>query len=83
MNDMFIFAIIRFIEGDYGKRISDEAKAHITILGAYFIQFKMFTYLWVVGASINLKKLPRYPSDKSILLEIAWQIESSYERVKR
>ena len=27
VNDAFIFAIIRFIEGDYGKRLSDEAKA--------------------------------------------------------
>ena len=25
INDAFIFAIIRFIEGDYGKKISEEA----------------------------------------------------------
>ena len=71
VNDAFIFAIIRFIEGDYGKRLSDEAKTQITVFGAYFIQFKIFTYLRVVGASINPKKLPRYPSDKLVLLEIS------------
>ena len=27
MNDTFIFAIIQFIKGDYGKRLFDEAKA--------------------------------------------------------
>ena len=71
MNDAFIFIIIRFIEGDYGKRFFDEAKAQITTLRAYFIQFKTFTYIRVVGASINPKKLPRYPSDKLVLLEIS------------
>lgn len=37
VNDVFIFVIIRFIEGDYGKRLSDEEKAQITTLRAYFI----------------------------------------------
>ena len=83
MNNAFIFAIIRFIEGDYGKRLSDEAKAQIIIIGVYFIQFKTFTYMGIASASINPKKLPRYPSNKLILLEIAMQIESAYERVKR
>ena len=57
--------------GNYGKMLSDEAKAQIMTLGAYFIQFKTFTYLWVAGASINPKKLPKYPSDKLVLLEIS------------
>ncbi len=45
MNDVFIVAIIQFTEGDYGKRLSKEAKEQIIVLGTYFIQFKMFTYL--------------------------------------
>ena len=70
MNDAFIFAVIRFIEGDYAKRLFDKAKVKIIALGAYFIQFKMFTYLWVGGATINPKKLLRFPSDKLVLFEI-------------
>ena len=70
VNDAFIFVIIQFIKGDYGKRLFDEAKEHITVLRAYFIQF-------------NPKKFPRYPSDKLVLLEISWQIESAYEKIKR
>ena len=37
MNDVFIFVIVQFIEGDYGKRLFDEAKAQIMTLRAYFI----------------------------------------------
>ena len=43
----------------------------------------MFTYIQVGGASVNLKKLPRYPSDKLVIMEIFRQIESAYERIKR
>ena len=71
VNDAFLFSIIQFIEGDYGKRLSDEAKAQISALGAYFIQFWTFTYIHVGGASINLKNLPRYPSDKLVIMEIS------------
>ena len=83
VNDAFIFAIIRFIEGDYAKRLSDQAKDQITTIGAYFIQFQTFTYIWVGGASINPKKLPRYPSDKLVIMELSRQIKSAYERVKK
>lgn len=70
MNNAFIFTIIQSIEGDYEKWLSDEATAQIIALRAYYIQFKTFTYLRVAGTSVNPKKLPRYPSDKLILLEI-------------
>jgi hypothetical protein len=31
---------------------------------------------------VRPKKLPRYPSDRLVLLEIARQIESAYDRVR-
>lgn len=71
VNDAFIFTIIWFIEGDYVKRMSDEAVAKISEVGAYYIQYQTFTYLRVAGTTINPKNLPRYPSDRLILLEIA------------
>ena len=83
VNDAFIFSIIQFIKGDYGKRLFDEAKAQIIALGAYVIQFWTFTYIQVGGASINPKKLPRYPSDKLVIMKISRQIESADERIKR
>ena len=63
--------------------MSDEFKAQITTLGAYFIQFQTFTYIRVGGASINLKKLTRYPTKKFVIREISRKIESAYERIKR
>lgn len=70
MNDAFIFSIIQFIEDDYVKRLSNEPIAQKIVLKAYHIQFKTFTYLQVVGDSINPKKLLRYPTGKQVLLEI-------------
>ena len=63
--------------------MSDEAIAQIIALEAYYIHFKTFTYLWIADASVNPKKLPRYPSDKLVLLEMARQIESMYDRVRK
>ena len=71
MNDAFVFSIIRFIEGDYAKRLFDDVVAHIIVLGAYYIQFKSVTYLRIVGTTVNPKNLPRYPCDRLVLLEIA------------
>ena len=71
VKDAFIFSIIIFIEGDYTKRILDDAMAHIIVLKAYFIQFRTFTYLRVAGTTANSKKLLRYPCDRLVLLEIA------------
>lgn len=83
MNYAFIFAIIQVIEGDYAKRMLVEAVARIAKISAYYIQFKIFTYLRVVGTTVNLKKLPRYPSDTIILLEIERQLTSAYNRVRK
>ena len=61
MNDAFIFKIIQFIEGDYMKWILEEVFSKISEVGAYYIHYSIFTYLRVVGTTINLKKIPRYP----------------------
>ena len=37
VNDAFIFTIIWFIEGDYVKRILEEATTKISLGGAYYI----------------------------------------------
>lgn len=63
--------------------MSDEAVAKITEIDAYYNQYKAFTYLRVASTIVNPKKLPRYPCDKLIFLEIARQILSAYERVRK
>ena len=49
----------------------DDAVAQMLLVGAYYIQFQTFAYLRVVGTTINPKNLPRFPSDRIILLEIS------------
>ena len=48
VNDMFIFVVIRFIEGDYAKSFSVEAIAWVIEIGRIFLQFKNFTYIHMV-----------------------------------
>ena len=83
VNYGFIFAIILFIEGDYGKRMLVEASTWIIKIGSYFIQFKTFSYIWVVGTILCLKKLPQYPSDGLLLLERERQLAFAYDRVRK
>ena len=70
-NDAFIFTNIRFLEGDYANRMSIEAATQVKELGGIFLQFKTFTYIRVAKSEVKPKKLPIYPIDHLILLEIA------------
>ena len=53
------------------KIFSDDVVAQILLVGAYYIQFRKFTYLRVVGTIVNPKKLLRYTSDRLVLLDIS------------
>lgn len=68
VNDAFI---IWFIKGDYEKIMSNDVVTKILEFDTYYIQFRTFTYLRVVGMTVNSKKLPRYLGDRLILLEIS------------
>ena len=63
--------------------MSLEEVARIIEISAYYIQFKTFTYLRVVGTTVNPKKLANYLCDRLILLEITQQLLSAYERVRK
>ena len=69
--------------GDYTKRMSEEATRRIVEIGTYYIQSKTFTYLRVASTTMNLKKLPRYPLDSLILLEITRNLTSAYDRMRK
>ena len=74
--------MIRFIEGDYVKRLLVEVMSSIKKLGGIFLQFKTFTYLQVLGSLVCPKKLPRYPSNHLILIEIVRHILTTYDKVR-
>lgn len=71
VNDVFIYIIIQFTKGEYAKRLSVEATTRVKEIRGIFLQFRTFTYIRVSGSLACPKKLPRYPSDRLILLEIA------------
>ena len=82
MTDSLLFVFIFHIEGDYVKILSIEVASRISQLGAYYIQFDTFTYIKISGSTIYPKKLPKYPSDKLILLGIGRKLEIAYEQLK-
>ncbi len=63
--------------------MSIEAATKIITIRAYYIQFKTFTHLRVVGTQVKPKKLSRYLLDRLILLEIVRKLTSAYERVRK
>ena len=50
--------------------------------GSWFIQFPQFTYIRVAGSTICPKRLPRYPPDKVVLMELARQLEHNDKIMK-
>ena len=83
VNDCFIFVVILVIEGDYAKWMLVEVATRITKINAYYIQFKTFTYLRVADTLVNANKLPIYPYDRLILMEIARKITFVYVKVRK
>ena len=80
--DAFAMKTVRVLQGAPAKRLSSEAEARIKKFGSWFIQFPQFTYIRVAGSTVCPKRLPRYPPDKVVLMELARQLEH-YDRIMR
>jgi len=61
--------ITRLLQGNTTLRISTEAMNEVTKYGRWYIQVEKFTYLRVQGFIGATYRLPRYPTDKVVLLE--------------
>ena len=73
---------VRVLQGTLATRLSPEEKAKIKKYGSWFIQFSQFTFIRVAGSTICPKRLPRYPPDKVVLMELARQLEH-YDRIMK
>lgn len=62
--------------------MTQEAKDFIGKFGSWYIQFPRFTYLRVQGFKGCPYKLPRYPTNKMILLKVIKQLDT-YEKIQR
>lgn len=74
VKDGFTFTIIRKLHDEMERRISNEATDEIAKYGNWYIQFRTFTYVWVSSFHGYPWKLPCYPSDKLLLLELCRKI---------
>ncbi|KAH9296670.1 hypothetical protein KI387_044250 [Taxus chinensis] len=72
VNDGFFYEFICRLDRDLkANRVSKEAWEVVSRIGSLFIQFADFTYLRVTGFSGEPVKLPRYPNDRLITMELS------------
>ncbi|KAH9321752.1 hypothetical protein KI387_016391, partial [Taxus chinensis] len=75
INDDFFYDFICRLDKDLKThRVSKEAWDAVSKIGSLFIQFADFTYLRVTGFSREPIKMPRYPSDRVITMELSRQL---------
>ena len=74
VNDGFTFDIVRKLCAEMERRISNKGADESAKYGNWYIQFRTFTYVRVFSFHGYPWKLPRYPSDKLLLLELCRQI---------
>lgn len=74
VNDAFLMEILKRLEGNPGLRISHEVFSLIMKFGSFFTQFDRFTYLRIGGFEKAPLKLPQFPSDFIVFLEVCRQM---------
>lgn len=73
--DAFAMKMVRVLQGTPARRLSLEAETKVKKYRSWFIQFPQFTYIRVAGSTVCPKKLPRYPPNKIVVMELARQLE--------
>lgn len=74
VNDMFTMYLTRLLQGGLHMRLSKGAMALVEKYGSWFIQFPTFSYIRIQGCSYHPYHLPRYPTDRMVLLEVVRQL---------
>ena len=80
--DAFAMRMVRILQGTPARRLSLEVEEKVKKYGSWFIQFPQFTYIRAAGSTVCPKRLPRYPPDKVVLMELARQLEH-YDKIMR
>lgn len=62
--------------------MSKEARKLVKKYGAWGIQFPRFTYIQVQGFSSYPYRLPKYPTNKMVLLEVTRQL-AAYDKIQK
>ncbi|KAH9305342.1 hypothetical protein KI387_009746, partial [Taxus chinensis] len=68
------------LDGDLkANRVSKEAWEAVSRIGSIFIRFADFTYLRVTRFSGEPLKLPRYPNDRLVIMELSRQLVEMHD----
>lgn len=71
VNDAFIGHTIRSLGGNFERRVSHSAWVFLKKYAFLFIQYPKFTYIRSQGFTERPNKLPQYPNDEIILLDLS------------
>ena len=74
VNVTFTMRIYKELQGCSERRFSPEVMVAISQFGNYFIKFSTFSYLQLATFDGFPLKIPRYPSDMIMLIEIMKQV---------
>lgn len=74
VNDAFLMGMVRKLEGNPSLRISCDSATFVMKFGSFYTQFDRFTYLRIGGFEEAPLKLPRFPSDYIVFLEVCRQM---------
>ena len=80
VNDIFFMHIVRKLQKRLHIKMLVGAMKLVKEYGAWFIQFPTFSYIQVQGFSMEPYKLPRYPNDKMVLLELSQKL-TAYDKI--
>ena len=82
VNAIFSMRIVRKLQKRLHIKMLVGAMKLVKEYGAWFIQFPMFSYIGVQGFSMEPYKLPRYPMDKMVLLELTRKL-TTYDKIQK
>lgn len=82
INDAFIMFIVRALQRDLNIRLSSFVMDMIKRFGYWFIQFPKFTHFRMEGFLGAPYRLPKYPNDKLVLLDITMQLCTTNKLLK-
>jgi len=73
-NDAFAMFVIKKLRGEFHKRLSNAAREFISAYGHWYTQHERYTYLRIQGFTSYPYRLPRYPTNRMVMLEVTRQL---------
>lgn len=81
-NDGWEFVIYKELKGDVTvPRISNSAQQALKRHGDFFVHHQHYSYIRIYGSNIEPYQLPRYVSNRLMLMEMMRQLTHLHERV--